>query len=130
MANVNENFNDNKMDTSCVHFNETTLMKRGRYDSKYKGGMFNETDEDKLLVVIKGLIDSNELKLLKKLVRYNDTVSEMNAREMNKKFRINGHVFRTRYGKLILIPYKYKYKSVKDQAEVKLNEFVNELSSM
>ncbi|KAK8886374.1 hypothetical protein M9Y10_041837 [Tritrichomonas musculus] len=130
MTGVNENFNDNKKDTSRVHFNESSTMKRGRYDSNYNGGMFNETDEDKLLVVIRGLIDSKELKLLKKLVKYNDTVSEMNAREMNKRFKIDGHVFRTRYGKLILIPYKYNYKSVKDQAEIKLNEFVNELSFM
>ena len=129
MTGVYEDFNDNKMDTSRVHFNETTPMKREKYNNNYKIGIFNE-NENKFLVAIRGLIDSNELKLLKKLVRYNDTVSEMNAREMNKRFKIDGHVFRTRYGKLILIPYKYNYKSVKDQAEVKLNEFVNELSFM
>lgn len=36
---------------------------------KYNGGMFDETDENKLLIVIRGLIDQNDLRLFKKLVR-------------------------------------------------------------
>ncbi|KAK8900371.1 hypothetical protein M9Y10_002698 [Tritrichomonas musculus] len=109
---------------------------RGRYDGSYKGGIFDENDEEKLLEVIQGLIDANELKLLKKLVRYNETVSQMNTRSMNKRFKIDNHVFRKRYGRLILIPYKNTYQyhpkvnSVKNQAETKLNQFANELLQM
>ena len=57
----------------------------------------------------------------------------MNTREMNKRFKIDDYVFRKRYGKLILIQYKntYVYKpknnSVKNQVELKLNEFANRL---
>ena len=116
-------FNVDKMDSNI----------RGEYKNNYQGGIFDESDEEKLLMIISELINKNELKLLKKLVRYNETVSEMNTREMNKRFKIDNHVFRKRYGKLILIPYKntYQYKSknnsVKNQVEMKLNEFANEL---
>lgn len=84
-------------------------------------------------MIISELINQNELKLLKKLVRYNVTVSEMNTRDMNKRFKIEDHVFRKRYGKLILIPYKNTYQhksknnSVKCQVKMKLNEFAYEL---
>lgn len=92
-------FNVDKMDSNI----------RGEYKNNYQGGIFDESDEEKLLMIISELINKNELKLLKKLVRYNETVSEMNTREMNKRFKIDNHVFRKRYGKLILIPYKNTY---------------------
>ena len=68
--------------------------------------------------------------------KYNETVSQINTRSMNKRFKIDNHVFRKRYDRLILIPYKNKYQyhpkvnSVKNQSETKLNQFANELLQM
>ena len=40
----------------------------GEYKNNDQGGIFDESDEEKLLMIISELINKNELKLLKKLL--------------------------------------------------------------
>ena len=78
-------------------------------------------DQGSIMKIIKELVDRNEIKLMRKLIRNNEISHQLDTKELNKNVKYNGYHFVKRNGKMTFV--KYNYVSVKG----KLNDHESEL---
>lgn len=88
--------------------------------------VYEINESDKLLKLIEELINKNELKALRTLLRNNPYCIQFKTKELNKLFKINGYKFSKRNNNIILIV--NKNDSVNDKCEKVLNDIMKDLT--
>ena len=88
--------------------------------------IFEISDKDLLMNVIEKLVETKEYKLLRQLIRNNQTVQCFKPRELNMKFPIDGYRFTTK-GKVLVLTREYYYKPGK-QSNIRLLEIIHHVS--
>ena len=78
-------------------------------------------DQRSMMKIIKELVNRDELKLMRKLMRNNEISNQLDTKELNKNVKYNGYHFVKRNGKMTFV--KYNYVSFKG----KLNDHESEL---
>lgn len=89
--------------------------------------VFEITDKELLMDIIGELVETNEFKLLRKLIKNNQTVQSFTPKELNMKFPINGYRFTTK-GKVLVLTREYYYKPGK-QVNTRFLEIINHVSN-
>ena len=82
---------------------------------------FEISEAELLLNFIRELVDRNEIKTLRKLLKNNPYYTQFKTKDLNKQFKINGYKFTKRNNNIILIVDK------KDTVNDKCNEVLNKV---
>lgn len=88
--------------------------------------VYEINESDKLLKLIEEIINKNELKALRTLLRNNPYCIQFKPKELNKLFKIEGYKFTKRNNNIILIV--NKNDTVNDKCEKVLNDIMKDLT--
>lgn len=89
--------------------------------------VYEINERDILLKLIEELINKNELKALRNLLKNNHYCIQFKPKELNKLFKIEGYKFTKRNNNIILIV--NKNESVNEKCEKLLNNIITDLTS-
>ena len=87
--------------------------------------VFTVDDLELIKKLIKELVNKNEIKAIRMLLKNNPHCSQLIPRELNKEIKISKYKFSSRGGRLILIV--NKMDTVNDRCVKLLNNVINEL---
>lgn len=82
--------------------------------------------------LIKKLIDDGDIKVMRKMLRYNDECDKLDVRVLNALVKINGYHFVRRNGKISYEKYYYKHMKgkMKDDENKKIQKLMNNIKSI
>ena len=88
---------------------------------------FEISEAELLLNFIRELVDRNEIKALRKLLKNNPYYTQFKTKDLNKQFKIDGYKFTKRNNNIILIV--DKKDTVNDKCNVVLNKIASAIDS-
>ena len=88
---------------------------------------FEISGAELLLNFIRELVDRNEIKALRKLLKNNPYYTQFKTKDLNKQFKIDGYKFTKRNNNIILIV--DKKDTVNDKCNVVLNKIASAIDS-
>ena len=86
---------------------------------------FEISEAELLLNFIRELVNKNEIKALRKLLKNNPYYTQFKTKELNKKFKIDGYKFTKRNNTIILIV--DKKNTVSDKCDEVINKIASEI---
>lgn len=88
---------------------------------------FEISEAELLINFIKELVDRNEIKALRKLLKNNQYYTQFKTKDLNRQFKIDGYKFTRRNNNIILIV--DKKDTISDKCDEVLNRIANEIDS-
>lgn len=88
---------------------------------------FEISEAELLFNFIKELVDRNEIKALRKLLKNNPYYTQFKTKDLNRQFKIDGYKFTRRNNNIILIV--DKKDTISDKCDEVLNRIANEIDS-